>query len=181
MAIFSTGPVCYSRTARRLLPLLAIIGAPLWTTGCSGGGSSESFRYLEMGSGWQFGTSDYSTGTAPENVVARVEPLPAPFSGNGLILAGTNRSDDVLIYAVRVVDGLTPGSQWQVALDPEILTDTPTGCAGVGGSPGESVWVVAGASGAPIVTKTVDGEIRVDLDRGNQSQGGSQGVVLGTI
>ena len=81
----------------------------------------------------------------------------------------------------RRVEGLAPGSQWQVALDPEILTDTPTGCPGLGGSPGSSVWVVAAASGAPIVTKTVDGEVRIDLDRGNGPQGGSQGLALGNI
>lgn len=167
--------------ARRWRAALATAAAPLGLVGCSGGGSSDSFRSLAMDSGWEFGTADYSTQTSPENVVTRVETLPAPFTGNGLILSGTNRSDDLLLYAVRVVDGLAPGSQWQVALDPEILTDAPTGCAGVGGSPGESVWVVAGASGAPIVTKTVDGEIRLDLDRGNQSQGGSQGFSLGTI
>jgi len=181
MATISDKPGWCFGNVRGLWAFLAMVAAPLAMAGCSGGGSTESFRSLAMDTGWQFGTADYSPQTAPEDVVTRVETLPAPFTGDGLILSGTNRSDDLLLYAVRVVDGLPPGSQWQVALDPEILTDTPTGCIGVGGSPGESVWVVAGASGAPIVTKTVDGEIRLDLDRGNQAQGGSQGLPLGTI
>jgi hypothetical protein len=158
----------------------ALASGLLSLTGCSGGAGSE-FRSLPIDDAWTFGTADYSAQTAPEDVVTKVEPLPAPFTGSGLVLAATNRSDDALVYAVRVVDGLPPGSKWDVGVDPEIVTQTPTGCPGVGGSPGESVWMVASAAGKPIAPVTIDGETRLDLDRGNQSQGGPQGVVLGTI
>lgn len=153
----------------------------LVAAGCSGGGSSPDFRYLPLDAGWEFGIADYTDVTAPTDVVAKSAPLPSPFTGNGIEFAATNNSDDALVYGTRILDGFAPGSRWRIALDPEIVTTTPTGCAGVGGSPGEGVWVVSAVSGAPIRTKMVGDEVRIDLDRGNQSQGGTQGLVLGTI
>ena len=44
------------------------------------------------------------------------------------------------------VDGLTPGARYAATVRTEIATDTPRGCFGVGGSPGESVWIKAGVS-----------------------------------
>lgn len=164
----------------RLAACGALASGLLASAGCSGGAGSK-FRSLPIDGAWTFGTADYSEQTAPEDIVTRVEPLPAPFTGSGLVLAATNRSDDALVYAVRVVDELPPGSNWDVGVDPEIVTQTPTGCVGVGGSPGESVWMVASAAGKPIAPVLINGETRLDLDRGNQSQGGPQGVVLGTI
>ena len=63
----------------------------------------------------------------------------------------------------------------------EIATNTRTGCYGVGGAPGESVWIKAGASEVEPLPVLEDGYLRMNVDIGNQSQGGEHAVVLGHI
>ena len=45
-----------------------------------------------------------------------------------------------------IVDGLSPDASYGVTVSVEVVTDTPAGCVGVGGPPGESVWIKAGAT-----------------------------------
>jgi hypothetical protein len=53
---------------------------------------------------------------------------------------------------------------------------------GIGGSPGESVYVKAGATAVePTVVEDGSGWLRMDIDIGNQSQGGEDMIVLGDI
>ncbi|MFA9218197.1 MAG: hypothetical protein ACEQSK_13995, partial [Sphingomonadaceae bacterium] len=57
-----------------------------------------------------------------------------------------------------------------------------TGCFGVGGSEGESVYVTAAVSAAePILVQAADGRYRLNIDRGDQAVSGTVGQVLGVI
>jgi hypothetical protein len=110
-----------------------------------------------------------------------------PLAGGGqrgFRLAGTNRSDDLWMALVRRVDGLTPQATYAVAIEVDVASNVGSGCVGVGGAPGESLFIKAGASG-DAVTEGVgdDGRNRVWLkpDKGNQSQVGADSVSLGNI
>ena len=80
--------------------------------------------------------------------------LPAPLkSRSGLFISGVNRSDDVFMFFKGPIDGLTPGASYGVEVSVEIATSTPAGCFGVGGAPGESVWIKAGVTAEePVAT-----------------------------
>jgi hypothetical protein len=100
----------------------------------------------------------------------RREELPAPLEGyQGLRLTGHNSSDDLAMLVKAPVRGLRPDSVYWVELDADIGTNVPTGCAGVGGSPGESVYVKLGAAGfEPLAaTDPDDGWLRLNIDFGN--------------
>ena len=77
--------------------------------------------------------------------------------------------------------GLLPGSRYGVTVSVEIATDTPAGCVGVGGAPGESVWIKAGATAVEPLPVRDGSYLRMNVDIGNQSVGGTQAVVLGNI
>jgi hypothetical protein len=124
---------------------------------------------------------DYSTATAPTDVVAGLRAAPAPFTGQGFELSGTNRSDDLFIYAMKRIAGLEPRRVYRVIARVTFLTDVPSGCAGVGGSPGESVWISVAVSTSEPRVLVQDNEFRLNIPRGNQASGGPSGVVLGTI
>lgn len=132
--------------------------------------------------GWRGGQSDYSASTAPTDVVFEEgADLPAPFSGQGLYSAGTNRSDDLFLYATKRFDGLEPNRRYRIAFELKILTDVASGCVGVGGSPGESVTVKAGAStGEPLTVETA-GEFEMNIDKGNQTQSGADALAIGNL
>ena len=131
--------------------------------------------------GWQGAYADYSQATEPGDVVWQARALPAPLSGNAYFTGGTNRSDDLFIYNKKKFGGYLPSKQYKLTFEIEIATNQSSGCVGVGGAPGESVYVVAGA--APTEPKTVpaNGEYVVNLERGNQGTPGKASQVLGNL
>ncbi len=161
-------------------------------SGCGGSGSESPpirlpvavervFDFAQGSGGWISGQADYSAGTAPNDVVSESRALPAPFLGYGHYSAATNRSDDLLLYIKTRIGALVPGASYRVGAVVEFLTDVPSGCVGVGGAPGESVWIVVAASANEPLTVVDGSEFRLNLNRGNQSQGGPEGHVLGNI
>ena len=129
--------------------------------------------------GWVGEFADYEDATAPTEVVWGLRPLPAPLSGQAYYTGGTNRSDDLFIYSRKKFGGYAPSTSYLLRFEIEIATNQSSGCVGVGGAPGESVYVVAGA--APTKTVQVGGEWRVNLDRGNQATPGPASQVLGNV
>lgn len=131
--------------------------------------------------GWQGGSSDYTAADAPENVVFEQRALPAPLSGKGYYVAGHNRSDDLFLYVKKQFGGFVPSASYQVSFTVKFATNVPTGCMGVGGSPGESVWVIGAASDIEPVASLKGDRKELNIDHGNQGGGGKAGQVLGTI
>lgn len=100
----------------------------------------------------------------------------------GMFMQGHNRSGDLFMYLKRQVDGLQPNTEYAVSVTVDIATNVQAGLVGIGGAPGESVFVKAGAS--TIEPKAVEGDnrrLRMNIDKGNQSQGGADMVVIGDI
>jgi hypothetical protein len=114
----------------------------------------------------------------------RRELLPVPLSGfAGLRLTGHNRSDDLAMLVTAPVRGLPPNTLYRVEVEAELATNVPHGCAGVGGSPGDSVYVKLGASGEEpmAIVDPMDGMLRLNIDFGTQSQDGANARVAGTL
>jgi len=131
--------------------------------------------------GWTFGTSDFSSETKPTDIVTEYRTLPTPFSGKGLYTYGTNRSDDLFIYIKKKYSGFAPNTEYALSFQTTIVNNVATGCFGVGGSPGESVWFFGGASPSEPLTVEKAGEFSMNIDRGNQAGSGKYAMVLGTI
>ncbi|MFY8017212.1 MAG: hypothetical protein ACOVN9_03800 [Inhella sp.] len=186
-------PTLRTRFAQPFQPLgLTVLLVALGLQACGGGSGDGGSppppalieRNFDFGQGaatWVAGSADYSPSTAPNDVIAEPRALPSPFTGTGYLQSGTNRSDDLFLFVKTPITGMVPGTTYRVSATVEFLSDVPTGCAGVGGSPGESVWVVLAASTSEPVTTLTAGEFRLNIDRGNQSQGGASGLVLGTV
>ncbi|MBZ2207378.1 hypothetical protein [Massilia soli] len=131
--------------------------------------------------GWQGAYADYDAATEPTDVVWQTRALPLPLSGNAYYTGGTNRSDDLFIYSKKKFGGYKPSSQYKLSFEIEIVTNQSSGCVGVGGAPGESVYVVAGAAPSEPKTVLANGSYVVNLDRGNQATPGPASQVLGNV
>ena len=108
--------------------------------------------------------------------------LPDGLDGTGIYVQGHNRSDDLFMYLKRRVDGLTPTVSYTVSATVDLATDAALASVGIGGSPGSSVFVKAGTSTTePEAAPDRIGHLRLNIDKGNQSRGGSQMAVLGTV
>ena len=157
--------------------------------GCSGNPSAPTdaltftFDFRRGPQGFVAGFADYPPGNADiYELTSDHRPLPPPLAPEpALFISGVNRSDDLFMFFKGPVDRLSPGARYDVTVSVEIATDVPAGCVGVGGAPGESVWVKAGATAVEPLAVRDGAYLRMNIDIGNQSAGGSQGVVLGNV
>ncbi len=133
--------------------------------------------------GFVAGFADYPPADAASyELTADHRALPPPLdSRSGLFISGVNRSDDLFMFFKGPISGFASNAHYNVTVGVEIATDTPTGCVGVGGAPGESVWIKAGASASEPFAVLDGSYLRMNVDVGNQSRGGEQAAVLGNI
>ena len=157
--------------------------------GCSGAPSAPTevltfdFDFSRGPQGFTAGFADYAAGDeAFHELTSDYRALPAPLGPrSALFLSGVNRSADLFMFYKGAVGGLPPGARYRVSVGLEIATDTPAGCAGIGGAPGEAVWIKAGATAREPLPIIAGAYLRMNVDIGNQSAGGAQAVVLGDV
>lgn len=144
------------------------------------------YDFVDGSDGWASDVSDFSDATRPEDVVSEtgVEPPGIDTTDGTFHLAASNRSDDVFVYMSRRVgpdDGLAPDASYRIAFEVVAASNAPSNCVGIGGAPGEAVWLKVGASTRQPTPVEEDGDTRLNIDKGNQSQGGEDAEVAGDI
>ena len=167
----------------------AALLAAAFAGGCSGHPAEPTealtftFDFSRGRQGFIAGFADYPPAHAAiYELTADYRVLPPPLEPeSALFLSGINRSDDLFMFFKGSVGGLSPGVRYSVAVSVEIATDTPAGCIGVGGAPGESVWIKTGATAVEPLPIRDGSYLRMNIDIGNQSTGGAQAVVLGNV
>jgi hypothetical protein len=158
---------------------------PTTTTGP--GGTVTIADDFENGSGgWASDLSDFTEATRPDDFLSETGSTPPGVEeGDGFVhLAATNTSDDLFMYLRRQIgpdDGLEPSTEYEIDYTVEFASDAPTGCAGIGGPPGEAVWLKGGASSDEPVPGNQDGDVNLSVDKGNQSQAGPAAAIAGDI
>ena len=145
-----------------------------------------TFDFQNGSDGWAADVSDYSEDTRPEDVLAQTgESPPGIDDESGYFhLAATNRSDDVFQYMRRLLGeqaDLVPNTPYLIEFRVAAASNAPSNCAGIGGAPGESVWLKVGATTSEPAPIVEGGESRLNVDKGNQSQGGEDAEVAGVI
>lgn len=135
--------------------------------------------------GWLPGFTDYSLAQGGMDRLAEIRPAPDEQSGEqAYYLQGMNRSDDLFMFLKKPLGfehGIEADTLYEADFLVELFSPEPTGCAGIGGSPGDSVYLKVGASADEPVSLLGDEGLRLNLDKGNQSQGGADATIAGTI
>jgi heat shock protein HslJ len=108
--------------------------------------------------------------------------MPDDLDGYGIYIQGHNRSDDLFMFLKREVDGLEPGATYQATFRLILASNVPPGLSGIGGSPGESVYVKVGATTAePLIVEDSAGWLRMNIDKGNQATEGEDMINVGDM
>lgn len=158
------------------------------SAGTSGGAGAGNVSFVSdfttAMEGWTCGFSDYPQGSeAFYTLQCEQAPLPAELgAGGGVLMRGSNHSDDLFMYLFRKVQGLAPSKNYLLTARVDIGTDAPADCGGIGGAPGLSVFVKIGASAtmpAPVLDN--QGYLRLNLDQGAQSSSGADLKVVGNL
>ncbi|MEM6378768.1 MAG: hypothetical protein AAF705_11150 [Bacteroidota bacterium] len=96
-------------------------------------------------------------------------------------LSGKNLSSDLFMFLTRKIDQLAPNQTYYATVSVDFYSNVPVGLIGAGGSPGESVYLKAGILDfQPQVYTEVNFDY-INVDKGNQSQEGTEMVNLGNI
>jgi hypothetical protein len=134
--------------------------------------------------GWVAAFTDYQTGQdGIYEFESGIRALPAPLdtAQQAFMLSSMNRSDDMFQYIRRQVAGLVPNAEYEVRFRVQLATNAASGCVGVGGAPGESVWLKAGASHVEPKPVTREGDVRLSVDKGEQASEGAAALILGDM
>jgi hypothetical protein len=139
--------------------------------------------------GWEADVTDFP----PEqegNLQFVGEPRSFPaemgLSGTGLYVQSFNTPDDLFTFIKRRLatdEGIVANQTYRIEYDIYLASNAPTGCFGVGGSRGESVYLKAGASTAEPLPVLAEGGERFELsvDKGDQAVGGADASLVSTI
>ena len=148
------------------------------------------FDFRGGAQGWEAGFAEYAL--EMEDMIqleAGIRSLPSELEigGTSYYLEGMNHSDDLFMFLKRRLgthDGVVAGQEYRIKFTIVFASNAPSGAAGIGGSPGESVFLKAGAS-------TVEPEVYLDsatnyylmnVDKGSgNSDSGESASVIGHI
>lgn len=134
--------------------------------------------------GWVAGIADFST--AQEEIMqfkSGWKGLPAPLdtTRKSLMLESMNRSDDAFMFLTKKLAGLQPNKEYSLVFYIELASKYPTNSIGIGGSPGGSVYLKAGASSVEPVVEKKDNFYTLNIDKGAQNDEGKNALLLGNI
>lgn len=189
------------KRARKRLVLLVVLAVAAAVVGACGDGAAESTTTEEVGpgdpirlrydfeggsDGWASDVSDYSEETRPDDILSQtgVSPPGIDDESGYFHLAASNRSDDMFLFMSRQIGtqaDLVPDTEYQIDFTVVAASNAPSNCAGIGGAPGESVWLKVGASIQQPTPVQEDGYTVLAVDKGNQSQGGEDAEIAGVI
>ena len=165
---------------RWMLPIAAFVAMAvlLSLSGALAQDGTEAVYEYDFGSdaeGWTFGFADLPVDF--DQSIFELDhghrPLPDGLEGSGVYVQGHNRSDDLFMFLKKQVGGLRPNATYAVSVSLSLATNVPTATFGIGGSPGESVFVKAGASTVePVAEEERNRYLRMNIDKGNQANGG---------
>lgn len=133
---------------------------------------------------WTGDFTDYSTqqdSIMEFSLTHKGLPAPLDTTKKALRITGSNRSDDMFMFVKRKVTGLTANTTYQLRFDIELASMYADNSVGIGGSPGGSVYLKAGASAAEPAKVKENDFYHLNLDKGNQAEGGKDLIVLGNV
>lgn len=161
----------------------------LWATSCvkeEDPIDPVSFDFARQQHDWSAGFADYTDAYENLELKAEMALLPEPLNPSGkttgFMVQGDNRPDDLFMFIRRKMTGLKPNRQYTINATIQFASDAPAGGIGIGGAPGEAVFMKAGAVNfEPTVSKNAQGTYTINLDKGNQGQGGKDMKIIGNV
>jgi len=141
------------------------------------------FNFLKYSEDWIGDFAEYPKGEETQYELKfnhAYLPTPLDTTIGALRQTGNNHSDDLFMFIKRKVTNLTPDRMYIITFIIEFASNVADDQVGVGGSPGEDVTIKAGITQVEPLKKLDSSEFyRMNIDKGNQSGGGKDMIVMG--
>lgn len=140
------------------------------------------YQFPQNSEGWTGGFADYPEGEEESYELEfshSTLPEPLDTEEGALKLSGNNHSDDLFMFIKREITGLEPNQQYSLIFSIEFASNVADDQVGIGGSPGESVYIKAGATPIEPEKQLENDFYQMNINKGNQSQGGDDMLVIG--
>lgn len=147
---------------------------------------AQQFTY-DFATGYDEWTGDFADYPTSDSIFYELTftrtnlPEPLNTEKHALRINGNNHSDDLFMFIKRKITGLLPNTSYQLLIDVELASKAPTNAVGVGGSPGESVIVKAGASLLEPLKVDSGGYFRMNINKGHQANSGVDMIEIGNV
>ncbi len=167
-----------------LLAMLISFTACLDDDGDEGFQFQFDYNFATNQNGWSGDFADYPVGEEDFYELSfSHDTLPSPLdkTQKALRIHGSNRSDDLFMFTKKKLTGLAPNTEFEVEFEFELASQYPENSIGAGGSPGGSSYIKAGAGAIEPKKIAKDDFYELNLDKGQQSQGGKDAIVIGTL
>ena len=168
---------------------LSIVLLPLILGGCNSDNNdipdtietiSVTSDFNEGEQGWEAAFSDFPPAT-PDidkyHMDSGIRTLSTDDSKKGFYITALNRSDDVFMFLKKQITDVEPNQRYLLEGSIEFFSNAGSDCFGVGGSPGDSVWVKTGAT----ELEPAQADYHMNIDIGDQNISGNDSVLIGTI
>jgi hypothetical protein len=147
---------------------------------------SITYDFTQTDNGWTGDFADYPEGDSLNfKLFYKHDTLPTNLNANAtrkaLHIAGENGSDDLFMFVKKKLTGLKPNTTYNILFNIRFASNARSGAVGIGGAPGESVFLKAGAVTAEPHKVLLDGFYSMNIDKGNQAEPGTDMIVLGNI
>ena len=107
-------------------------------------------------------------------------PLPLNQSKKAMTLSGTNPGDELFMFMKKKVNGLEPNTLYYVTFTIQFASNIPENMVLDGGSPGDSVFIKAGATQIePLKITDENNYFRVNIDKGEKNMDGENMIMVG--
>jgi hypothetical protein len=144
-----------------------------------------TWSFASAAQGWTGNFTDYTLGMESSiGFQSGWSSMPSPLTGGGFKLSGNNASDDLWMFASRVLTtshGIVANALYDVTMTVWIGSNAPSGCIGTGGAPGESVWLKGNVVATQPRAVVSGDEVLFNLNKGNQAEVGPQALSFGDL
>ena len=168
----------------RLAFLSLIVALAVAVSGCAPESATLEYDFRDGARGWEAGFAEYGDGMDMQ-LESGLRQLPSELEteGTGFYLQGMNRSDDLFMFLKKrltAADSIVPGQDYRVSFDIVFASSAPSGAVGIGGPPGEAVYLKAGATPVepePYLDDADHWMLNVDKGGGNSGEGEAATIV----
>lgn len=143
---------------------------------------SVSYFFNDSDEGWTGDFADYPEGdSVAYELIFKRDTIPGDTTKKGMLISGNNGSDDLFMFLKKKISGLRPNTTYIMLFNVKVASIARTEAVGIGGAPGESVFLKVGATVVEPKKELETGMYQMNIDKGNQDEEGADMINIGHI